>query len=528
MLVALAQMNAKVGDLGGNENAMLSAAYSAQEQGADLIIFSAHCLTGAPLEGLIENKNFAASAVEHVEQFASITPIPAIVSCIIEIEIEDTDERVNAPGLFLVADGECQFLGIPQLEDDDACLVLEIEDLKFAILMEEHFAPECEMGEVDVFVEIVANYFEEEVACPAARGELDRIRSICRTSHADFAYVNPVGVNDGNVFSGGTMAMCSSGQVWHSCAIDTPEILIFDTDVAQLDAAKHNDDQYLLDVNACKWDLLTLAIKDYVQKNNCKDVLIALSGGIDSAVVATLAVDALGSDNVHALFLPGPYTSSESFEDAYAVADNLGIDLKTISINDIFNASKNTMEQAYKTEFNGVAPENLQARIRANILMAVSNMYSYLVLNTGNKSEAAMGFTTLYGDSVGAFAPLGDVYKMEIYDLVEYRNSISPVIPKRIVEKAPSSELYEGAKDSDRLPPYEILDSILTAYVDAGMSVQEIVNDGFDLETVNFVVKSIKDNEFKRRQEPTCPHLDGNSLTQDRNWPITNGWIDKM
>ncbi len=528
MLIALAQMNATPGDLGGNENAMLSAAYSAQEQGADLIIYSAHCLTGVPLGGLNESDKFAKAAIEHVSQFASICPIPALVSCIVGVTLDEIDQEVNAPGMFLICDGECQFLGVPEFESDDTCLVLEFGGLNFAILLEEHFAPDCEMSDVDVVVEVCANIFEEAVALPAARASLERARSICAASHADFVYVNPVGVNDVNVFAGGTMAMSSGGQLWHSCAIDSPEIMIFDTDAAVLDQKEHDENSYVLDQIECKWDLLTLSIKDYVQKNNSSDVLIALSGGIDSATVATLAVDALGSDHVHAVFLPGPYTSSESFEDAYAVADNLGIDLKTISINDAFDATKNSIEQAYKTNFAGVASENLQARIRADILMSLSNMTSYLVLNTGNKSEAAMGFTTLYGDSVGAYAPLGDLYKMEIYELVEYRNSISQDIPKHIIEKAPSSELYEGAKDSDRLPPYEILDSILSAYIDGHMSAEEIVDEGFNLETVNFVLKSVKESEFKRRQEPISPHLDGDSLTDDRNWPITNSWIDKM
>lgn len=527
MLVALAQMNATPGNLDENENAMLSSAYAAQSEGAELIIYSAHCMTGLPVDGLAESHSFIVDAIKHLEQFASITPIPAIVSCLTPVEVEGIDDEVNAPALFIVHDGEYELLGIPELEDEDSCLVTEINDVSFAILLEEHFSPDCELGNIDVFVELAGNCFEEPTAVPAARGDLERIRALCKTSHANFAYVNPVGVNDSFVFAGNTLAMSSTGMLWHACSIEEPEILIFDTDIAVADY-KVNDEDYELNFLACKWNLLKLAIKDYVQKNNMSDVLIGLSGGIDSATVATLAVDALGSEHVHGVFLPGPYTSKESFEDAFALADNLKIDIKTISINDVFEASKHSLEQALGEPINGVTPENLQARIRANFLMAISNMYSYLLLNTGNKSEAAMGFTTLYGDSVGAYAPLGDLYKTEVYEIANYRNSIDAIIPNHIIKKDPSSELYEDAKDSDRLPPYDLLDVILMAHIEGGLSAQDLQEEDLDPATINFVLESVQHNEFKRRQEPLSPHLDGMSLTQDRNWPITNGWNDKI
>lgn len=527
MYVSIAQMNPTPGDLDKNLTAMLEAVQVAQNQGAEFLIFSVHCLTGASLEGLSLNASFLDDAAQHLFEFADKAEIPCIVSCLTEAEIEDMENTISASALFLVQQGNCELVCVPMLEEENACPILDVEDTKFAFLLGECFAQDCELGDVDVFVEIEGDVFEDETSLPAASNNLKRLRSICQTSHANLIYLNLVGVNDSRVFPGGSVVMDSYGEVLHAASICKPEVYTFDTQANGANTPL-SPQQYLKDYEFCCWELLKLSIHDYVKKNSFTDVLVGLSGGIDSAFVATLAVDALDAQHVHALFLPGPYTSSQSFEDACAVADNLGIDIKVISIVDAFNATMDSLEKACGKKPDGVAPENLQARIRANFLMAISNMNSYLLLNTGNKSEAAMGFTTLYGDSVGAYAPIGDLYKTEIYELAKYRNSQSYVIPKRIIEKEPSSELYEGAKDSDRLPDYDELDSILTLYIDSNAAVSDIVEEGFDVQTVHCVVDSVKKNEFKRRQEPISPHLDGESLTNDRDWPITNAWVERL
>jgi NAD+ synthase (glutamine-hydrolysing) len=268
---------------------------------------------------------------------------------------------------------------------------------------------------------------------------------------------------------------------------------------------------------------LTLGVRDYVTKNGFKQVVIGLSGGIDSALTAVIAVDALGADNVLGVFMPSPYTSRESRKDTQDLARRLGIELKTLPITPPFKSYLQTLKPAFAGTNVDTTEENLQARIRGNLLMALSNKFGHLVLTTGNKSEMSVGYATLYGDMAGGFAVIKDVPKTMVYELARRRNGVgSEVIPKCILDRAPTAELRPNQKDEDSLPPYPVLDPILKAYVEDDRSVEEMVGMGFDRKTVLRVVGLVDRSEYKRRQAPVGIKITHRGLGKDRRMPITN------
>jgi NAD+ synthase (glutamine-hydrolysing) len=271
---------------------------------------------------------------------------------------------------------------------------------------------------------------------------------------------------------------------------------------------------------------LVLGVQDYVRKNGFKRVVIGLSGGVDSALTSVIAVDALGPDNVLGVFMPSPYTSKESTEDVTELVRRLRIELKTIPITPTFNSYLHSLTPTMEGRSPDTTEENLQARIRGNILMALSNKFGHLVLTTGNKSEMSVGYATLYGDMAGGFAVIKDVPKTMVYELaaVGNRHRESPVIPKRILDRAPTAELRHNQKDEDSLPPYPILDPILKAYVEEDRSVEEIVAMGFERATVLRVVALVDHSEYKRRQAPVGIKITHRGLGKDRRMPITNGY----
>jgi len=272
------------------------------------------------------------------------------------------------------------------------------------------------------------------------------------------------------------------------------------------------------------YSALVLGTRDYVRKNGFKNVVIALSGGIDSSLTAVIAVDALGAENVLGVSMPSGYSSEGSKTDARQLAENLGIEMLTIPIEETFRTSLKALEPALGRSDYGLATENLQARIRGNFLMAISNKLGPLVLTTGNKSEMATGYSTLYGDMAGGFAVLKDVLKTLVYELAIYRNTVGerPVIPQSVIEKAPSAELRPNQKDVDSLPPYEVLDPILHAYVEEDRSFEEMVAMGFEYKTVERVMRLVDSSEYKRRQAPPGVKITTRAFGRDRRLPITN------
>ncbi|MDE3119250.1 MAG: NAD(+) synthase, partial [Nitrospirota bacterium] len=278
------------------------------------------------------------------------------------------------------------------------------------------------------------------------------------------------------------------------------------------------------------YQALVLGVRDYVRKNGFGQVVIGLSGGVDSALTAAIAVDALGPDNVVGLFMPSPYTSRESREDVAELAERLSIQVRTIPITGAFRSYLRVLAVTFEGRRPDTTEENLQARIRGNLLMALSNKFGYLVLTTGNKSEMSVGYATLYGDMAGGFAVIKDVSKTMVYDLARLRNrraSGGPVIPKRTIERAPTAELAPGQKDEDSLPPYAVLDPILKAYVEEDKSAEEIVAMGFQRETVRRVIRLVDGSEYKRRQAPIGIKITHRAFGKDRRMPITNGYRER-
>ena len=363
------------------------------------------------------------------------------------------------------------------------------------------------------------------MAAPAARGDLRPLSALASECGAHVVSANQCGAADSVVFAGNSTVTAPNGSLMHASPIDEEDLFVFDTapgavhEVQQRPAVE-------LDIREIVWRALVIATHDYVHKNGFTDIVIGLSGGIDSSVVAAIAVDALGAAHVHGVAMPGPYSSEASLSDARSLAANLGITCDVIPITGPLEAFERVLAQACGGSVDGLAAENLQARVRTVELMTIANSHGWLMLNCGNKSEAAMGFSTLYGDTAGAFAPIGDIYKTEVYELAQWRNTHNAVIPQSAIDKEPSAELYEGARDIDRLPPYDKLDELLEAHIEDEMGAAELIEAGFDPELVETVLKTVQANEYKRRSEPIAPHVLGRSFTRDRAWPITNGWVD--
>jgi NAD+ synthase (glutamine-hydrolysing) len=333
--------------------------------------------------------------------------------------------------------------------------------------------------------------------------------------------VNAVGAQDELVFDGASMVVSPDGELAHHLPAFEEDLLV--VEIAGR-SSRADAREAWPDGPADVYGALVVGLRDYVRKNGFREAVLGLSGGVDSALVATLAADALGPGAVRAFAMPSPYSSAESVEDADEVARRLGIRIDELRIDDAFKAYESTLEDVFRGTDEGVAEENLQARIRGNLLMAVSNKFGSIVLATGNKSEMAVGYSTLYGDLAGGFAPIKDVPKTLVYELVRWRNERdgTPPIPDRVIDKPPSAELRPGQRDTDSLPPYDVLDPIIEAYVEEDRGPEEIVTAGGDAELVDRVVMMIDRAEYKRRQAPPGVKITPKAFGRDRRMPITN------
>jgi NAD+ synthase (glutamine-hydrolysing) len=361
---------------------------------------------------------------------------------------------------------------------------------------------------------------------PYHRGKAEERVDICRDRALEtgswFVYVNAVGGQDELVFDGGSLVVAPDGTPRHRAAMFEEDLLVVEID-GETSAADERpawpDDPEEV------YRALVLGLRDYARKNGFGEAVLGLSGGVDSALVAVLAADALGADAVRTVAMPSRYSSAESLEDATEVARRLGARLHVVGIDPVFGAFLEALEEPFRGTEPGLAEENLQARIRGTTLMAISNRFGSLVLATGNKSEYAVGYATLYGDMAGGFAPIKDVPKTLVYDLVRWRNARDGgegPIPERVVTKAPSAELRPNQKDTDSLPPYEVLDPIVEAYVEEDRSPEDIVRDGADPELVERVVGMIDRAEYKRRQAAPGIKITPKAFGRDRRLPITN------
>ncbi len=536
--IALGQINTTVGDLQGNVDTMSAWAGRAKEAGADLICFPELAVTGYPPEDLVLRRTFVDDNLEALEELARRT---AGGCAVLTGFVDRSSSGIhNAAGLL-----------------QGGTVVARYHKVKlpnYGVFDEKrYFVPgmagrSVRMASVDLGISVCEDawtpgppfdeYARQRIpvvlninGSPYHRHKIDERLDICRDrareTGAWIVYVNAVGGQDELVFDGGSMVVSPNGEVAHRAAMFEEDLLV--VDLRQLEdgrwrAAAQGDPRRWPEGAEEVYRALALGMGDYVRKNGFGEVLVGLSGGIDSALTAAIASDALGPEAVQALTMPSPYSAAESVEDALEVARRLGIRIDEIRIDEIFKSYLAALEDPFRDTTEGVAEENVQARIRGNLLMAMSNKFGAMVLATGNKSEYAVGYSTLYGDMAGGFAPIKDVPKTLVYELVRWRNGQggTPPIHQRVIDKPPSAELRPNQKDTDTLPPYEKLDPIIEAYVEKDRSPEDIVAAGFDHSLVERVVSWIDGAEYKRRQAPPGVKITPKAFGRDRRMPITN------
>ncbi|MDH5632868.1 MAG: NAD+ synthase [Gammaproteobacteria bacterium] len=533
--IALAQINPLVGDIHGNAERMKQAAGEARTLGAHLVVFPELSLTGYPPEDLLLRPGFVDLADSVLNELAaSVSDMVWIVG-----HPHGSDGAVyNAASVLVdgraVARYHKQVLPNYSVFDEkryfaqgsEAC-VIELNGRNLGItICEDIWDPKPVALAREAGAEIILNLN----ASPFHANKWIEREAIVRERISEQSlpviYVNQTGGQDELVFDGASFAMDASGEVTHRASAFEPEVTTVDWLVDGALTSRDGVVAYPVD-EACIYQALVLGVSDYVNKNGFNGVVIGLSGGIDSALTLAIAVDALGADRVEAVMMPSRYTSDMSLEDAQAQASALAVNYRVIEIEPMFNS----FLDALKDEFAGLkidtTEENIQARVRGVLLMAISNKLGKMVLTTGNKSEMAVGYATLYGDMAGGFAAIKDVSKTLVYKLANWRNRLAPVIPQRVIDRPPSAELAPDQKDSDSLPEYPVLDAILQAYVENDMCAEEIVAQGFNPETVARVIRLVNLNEYKRRQAPPGVRISRKAFGRDRRYPITSGYRGK-
>ncbi len=567
--IALAQANFTVGDLEGNRSKILQFVKEAQREGADIVVFPELSVTGYPPEDLLLKPQFVEENLKTIKDIAQqIGDIVAVVgfvdlekdiynaaAVIYQHKIVDVYRKIFLP-TYSVFDEDRYF------SRGERIPVYEIRKCQVGInICEDIWYPDGP-GHIQALAgaELIINLSSSPFYA-GKRSYREKMIAVRGIDDAAFvAYVNLVGGQDELVFDGGSFIVNPEGEIIARAKLFEEDLLIADLDIESVLRTRLHQPKIRKEILQAEkvykvfvappkerpsgfikgrteetpplereiLQALVLGTRDYVNKNNFKKVLIGLSGGIDSSLVAAIAVEALGKDRVVGVLMPSPYTSKESIEDATELAKNLGIQIYTVPITDIFEQFKKELrERVWGDMPEDTTEENIQARIRGNILMAISNKFGWLVLTTGNKSEMSCGYATLYGDMAGGFAVIKDVMKTMVYKVAAYYNKIKErdVIPQRVFVKPPSAELRPNQKDEDSLPPYEILDPILKAYVEEDRSYREIVEMGFDAETVKKVIRMVDINEYKRRQAPPGIKITPRAFGKDRRLPITNKFV---
>jgi NAD+ synthase (glutamine-hydrolysing) len=530
----MAQLDFLVGDIPGNTDLIIKATREAEEQHqADIVVFPELCLTGYPPEDLLLRPSLdirISEAIDRLrnEQFHSAIVIGAplregarLYNAAIVIQGGDVTGRYfkRFPPNYQVFDEKRYFV-----EGNDV-LVVTIQNVPIGITVCEDLWAE---GPVEDSAAAGAHLILNLNASPYDIGKQARRKSILerksREHCVSIVYVNLVGGQDELVFDGGSMVFDHSGVL----AVESPR---FSEGLFAVDFLCEHHCQPVsgllpedLTLEASVYHALVTGVRDYVNKNKFKSVVLGLSGGIDSALTLAIAVDALGKDRVRAVMMPFRYTSSMSLEDAQSQATTMGVHYDVFSIEPMYDAFMASLAVPFEGTRPDTTEENLQARLRAVLLMSLSNKFGSLVLTTGNKSELAVGYSTLYGDMAGGLDVLKDVPKTQVFQLARYRNTLSAVIPERVITRPPSAELAPDQKDEDSLPGYDVLDQILNLYIERDFSADAIVARGFDRSDVERVVRLVDMNEYKRRQAPIGVRITERGFGKDRRYPITNGW----
>ena len=533
--IAMVQDNFLVGDIIGNSQQIIRLAQSAAEQQAELAIFPELALTGYPPEDLLYRPGFVAQIETAIEDIARST---SGIDVVLGLPRSHDGNRYNSA--IWLRDGKCiaeyhkQFLPNYSVFDEvryfspghDTCVV-ELNHTRFGLLICEDA---WEQGPAAAAVADGADALIVLNASPFHGGKyaerLHMLEQRAKENNLPMFYINMVGGQDELVFDGESLVIDSDGKVVRRSVAFESVIELIDLE-SDGPVAVNEGSSEALPYEQAIYSALVLGVKDFVTKNGFSGVIVGLSGGVDSALTLAIAVDALGADNVHAVMMPSRFTSNMSKEDAESEARALGVRYDIISIESAFEAFLASLKDIFKGTEPDTTEENIQARCRGLILMAISNKTGRMVLATGNKSEMAVGYATLYGDMCGGFAPLKDVCKTLVYRLCHYRNSLDQVIPERVITRPPSAELKEGQVDQDSLPAYEVLDKILELSVEQDMSVEDVIKQGIDRETVEKVVGLVQRNEYKRRQSAPGARITRRAFGRDRRYPITSGYRRK-
>ena len=523
MKIALAQLNYTIGDIDANVAKIIDAVRKAECEGADLVLFAEYAVSGTPAYSLLRKTTFLTLCEEALETIAeACTRVTAIVGSPV------LTERGAVSAAAVLRDGrvdqivEKQYVTARRemgfIVEGEGYKTINICGRNIAVMVGNDLA---HLSEIDSKAHFVVNVNSRRYGKGLLSRRLEMLRRLAYTEERNIIIINQVGGSGDLVYDGTSGIMNKRGEVELFMKSFEEDFVIFDT-LAEHNPIKvpyttYNDRVRLVYQAAC------LGLRDYFQKNGYKKACVGLSGGIDSSVVACLAVDALGKENVKGLMMPSHFSPDESVEDAKALAENLGIDYSVLPITEAYTAIIDTLKPVTGgTDFDATE-ENIQSRIRTVLLMALQNKDGYVLLNSSNKSENAIGWCTLYGDTAGAFSVTGDLYKSEIYDLARYINSrFDNVIPEIILKKEPSSELRPNQKDSDILPPYEVVDAILYRMIEEGQHREEIVNAGFDAEVVEKIHSMVMTNVKKRYQYPPVLRLSTRSFRHECLFPLVN------
>jgi len=545
--VALAQINPTVGDLSGNAALIADSVKKAQTQGANLIVFPEMIVTGYPVEDLALRPSFQAASIRTVEEIAASISgdIVAVVGYL---------DQGPKNAVAVIHDGKIKaryvkrhlpnygvFDEFRNFIPGDQSLVVRIHGVDVAVAI-------CEdiWHSLDSIASRTPGLLVVPNGSPFERNKddvrLGLVQKRAKEIGAPVAYVNMTGGQDDLVFDGDTIVVSKDAKLLARTPQFDDQLIFVDIDcqdgtsrpdvVISEEPTSHSTSvestiATRLSNEAEMWQALVMGLRDYVGKNGFRSVVLGLSGGIDSALVAAIAIDALGAQRVNGVAMPSKYSSGHSVEDAQALADATGIHFRITPIAPMVDAYMDNLV------LKGLAEENLQARVRGTTLMGISNQEGHLVLATGNKSELAVGYSTLYGDAVGGFAPIKDIYKTDVWALSRYRNALAlergevPPIPERSITKEPSAELRPDQKDSDSLPDYPLLDQVLRAYVDEDHGYEALLADGFDPELVRRVISLVDKAEYKRRQYPPGTKVSGRAFGKDRRLPMTSRWNEQ-
>ena len=569
--IALAQINPTVGDFEGNVSKIINYIEGSVKAGAQLVVFPELAITGYPPEDLLLKTHFIEDNLEALRKVQKkVKDIIAVVGF-----VDRTDDIYNAAAIIynkkLV--GTCHKMYLPNYGVFDElryfqagrrCAVYRIGDVCFGVnICEDIWYPEGPARmQALAGAEVIININASPYRIGKNKFRENMLSTRASDSIAIVVYLNTIGGQDELVFDGDSLILDENGNVGARGKPFKEDLVIADLDLdpvrmKRLHAPRRRQEVVKLEKDAVEeivipveekldkertlpllpsvgykalepmeevYEALVLGTSEYVRKNGFKGVVIGQSGGIDSSLVSTIAADAVGRENVTGLFMPSPYTSKESKEDVFSLANNLGIEVVEVPIHSIFKSYLDALKEIFRGLPENVTEENIQARIRGNILMAFSNKFGRLVLTTGNKSEMSVGYATLYGDMAGGFAVIKDVSKTMVYELCRWKNKREGrvVIPERVIRKEPSAELKPNQKDTDTLPPYSLLDPVLRAYIEDDKGVDEILSLGCEAESVKKIIRMVDTSEYKRRQAPPGIKITQRAFGRDRRFPITN------